>query len=66
MSSDASYYQFMGKNLSAPDPGVGLPYMMPASPWFYTNLPGYDKNWLWRGDDLWYDRWVEIIYNEPE
>lgn len=33
--------------------------MMPISPWFFTNLPGYDKNWLWRrGDMLWYDRWV--------
>lgn len=39
---DASYHQFMGD----------LPYMMPVSPWFYTNLPGYNKNWLWRGDDL--------------
>ena len=27
--SDASYHQFLG----------GLPYMMPVSPWFYTNLP---------------------------
>lgn len=26
----------------------GQPYMMPVSPWFFTNLPGYDKNWLWR------------------
>ncbi|KAL1963031.1 hypothetical protein VTN77DRAFT_8779 [Rasamsonia byssochlamydoides] len=39
--------------------------MMPASPWFFTNLPGYNKNWLWRGDDLWYDRWQEILYNQP-
>ncbi|KAK3388416.1 putative alpha-1,3-glucanase [Sordaria brevicollis] len=39
----------------------GKPYMMPVSPWFYTNLPGYGKNWLWRGDDLWYDRWQQII-----
>lgn len=23
--------------------------MMPVSPWFYTNMPGFDKNWLWRG-----------------
>ncbi|KAJ5817003.1 hypothetical protein N7447_009236 [Penicillium robsamsonii] len=22
----------------------GVPYMMPAFPWFYTNPPGYDKN----------------------
>ncbi|KAK3937497.1 glycosyl hydrolase family 71-domain-containing protein [Diplogelasinospora grovesii] len=42
------------------------PYMMPASPWFYTNLPGYSKNWLWRRDETWYDRWVQIIYNQPD
>jgi hypothetical protein len=57
----------MGKNMSFPAPGTGLPYMMPVSPWFYTNLPGFGgKNWLWRGDDLWYDRWSQIIYNQPE
>ncbi|KAL6234137.1 glycosyl hydrolase family 71-domain-containing protein [Aspergillus navahoensis] len=43
----------------------GLPYVMPASPWFYTNLLGYKKNWLWRGDDLCYDRWQEIWYLKP-
>lgn len=57
----------MGKNMSGPDPGKGLPYMMPVSPWFYTNLPGFGgKNWVWRGDNLWYDRWSEILYNQPE
>jgi hypothetical protein len=35
---DTSYMEYLD----------GLPYMMPASPWFYTNLPGYKKNWLWR------------------
>jgi hypothetical protein len=44
----------------------GEPYMMPASPWFFTNVPGYKKNWMWRGDDLWYDRWIEIFYLQPE
>ncbi|KAK4139971.1 putative glucan endo-alpha-glucosidase agn1 protein [Dichotomopilus funicola] len=34
------------------------PYMMLVSPWFYTNMPGFRKNWLWRGDELWFDRWV--------
>ncbi|KAK4096690.1 carbohydrate-binding module family 24 protein [Parathielavia hyrcaniae] len=48
---DASYYDFLGSK----------PYMMPVSPWFYTNLPGYDKNWLWRGDDLWFQRWQQVI-----
>lgn len=35
---DASYNDFLN----------GLPYMMPMSPWFFTNLPNYEKNWLWR------------------
>ncbi|KAM7210667.1 Mutanase [Rhypophila decipiens] len=56
---DASYMLYLNQS------GV-KPYMMPASPWFFTNLPGYDKNWLWRGDNAWYDRWVHIIYNQPE
>lgn len=53
---DASYRQFLN----------GKPYMMPVSPWFFTNLPGYNKNWMWRGDDLWYDRWQEVQYLQPE
>ncbi|KAI3118779.1 CAZyme family GH71 [Penicillium roqueforti] len=57
--TDASYYQYLNESGSKP-------YMMAVSPWFFTNLPGYDKNWLWRGDDLWYDRWVEVLYNQPE
>lgn len=36
--TDASYLQYLN----------GKPYMMPVSPWFYTNLPEWDKNWLWR------------------
>jgi hypothetical protein len=44
----------------------GQPYMMPISPWFYTNLPGFGKNWMWRGDDLWYDRWQQVIQIAPE
>lgn len=43
---DASY------NLTLTQAG-GKPYMMPVSPWFYTNLPGYDKNWAWGGGSLW-------------
>ncbi|GKT74274.1 alpha-glucanase [Colletotrichum tofieldiae] len=53
---DASYKDYLG----------GKPYMMPASPWFYTNLPGYNKNWMWRGDDLWFERWQEILWWRPE
>ncbi|KAB8232460.1 hypothetical protein ETB97_007670 [Aspergillus alliaceus] len=44
----------------------GRPYMMPVSPWFYTNMPGFGKNWVWRGDNLWYDRWQEVISFQPE
>ncbi|KAF7182531.1 hypothetical protein CNMCM7691_002102 [Aspergillus felis] len=53
---DASYNQTLN----------GKPYMMPVSPWFFTNLPGYNKNWLWRSDDLWYDRWQQVWYFQPE
>ncbi|PYI33812.1 alpha-1,3-glucanase/mutanase [Aspergillus indologenus CBS 114.80] len=53
---DASYIQYLDKK----------PYMMPISPWFFTNMPGYDKNWLWRGDDLWYTRWEQALYLAPE
>lgn len=52
---DASYLQYLR------DLAGGKPYMMPVSPWFYTNLPGYEKNWLWRGDSLWFDRWHEVL-----
>jgi hypothetical protein len=44
----------------------GKPYMMPVSPWFFTNLPGYGKNWLWRGDDLWFDRWSQVMNVQPD
>lgn len=53
---DASYINYLN----------GLPYMMPVSPWFYTNLPGYNKNWLWRGDNSWYDRWIQVWWYQPE
>ncbi|PYI03590.1 glycoside hydrolase [Aspergillus sclerotiicarbonarius CBS 121057] len=45
---------------------LDIPYMMPASPWFYTNLAEYSKNWLWRGDSLWHDRWEMIWDLKPE
>ncbi|GES56905.1 alpha-1,3-glucanase/mutanase [Aspergillus terreus] len=56
---DASYLDFLERD-------GGKPYMMPVSPWFYTNLPGYHKNWLWRGDDLWRDRWEEVMVVQPD
>ncbi|WYZ36356.1 hypothetical protein EsH8_XIII_000008 [Colletotrichum jinshuiense] len=54
--TDASYQQFLG----------GKPYMMAVSPWFYTNMPGFGKNWLWRVDHTWYDRWVQVNWWQPE
>ncbi|KAI1162698.1 carbohydrate-binding module family 24 protein [Nemania serpens] len=44
----------------------GKPYMMGVSPWFYTDLPGYSKHWVWRGDDLWFDRWQQVLQIQPE
>ncbi len=44
---------------------AGRPYIMPVSPWFYTNLPAYSKNWLWRGDNLWHDRWQQVLDINP-
>lgn len=53
---DASYRHFLGNR----------PYMVAVSPWFYTNLPTWNKNWAWKGDDLWNDRWNEILQIRPE
>ncbi|KAI3537270.1 glycosyl hydrolase family 18 [Colletotrichum abscissum] len=55
---DAAYHGLLGSK----------PYMMPVSPWFFTNLPGYSKNWLWKSGDLWYDRWKQVTSMdfEPE
>lgn len=53
--TDASYIQYLD----------GKPYMIAISPWFYTNLPGYNKNWLWKGDSLWFDRWQELFGLDP-
>lgn len=44
----------------------GKPYMMGVSPWFYTNLPQYNKNWGTRGDDLWSTRWKQVAQIGPE
>ena len=41
-------------------------YMMGVSPWFYTNMPSAGKNWLWRGDNLWHDRWQQVLEIQPD
>lgn len=42
--------------------------MMAASPWFYTNLPEYNKNWMWPDHtmSLWPDRWTQILWLQPD
>lgn len=42
--------------------------MMAASPWFYTNLPEYNKNWMWPQENmnLWATRWTQILYLQPD
>lgn len=42
------------------------PYMMPVSPWFFTDMPEYGKNWSFHGGNLWNDRWIEIFFLDPE
>ncbi|KAF3014008.1 hypothetical protein E8E14_009644 [Neopestalotiopsis sp. 37M] len=36
-------------------------YMMGVSPYFYTDLPQYSKNWYSTSDTLWYDRWSQVL-----
>jgi len=38
-------------------------YMMGVSPWFFHSPPAA---WVWRGDDLWADRWAQAIEFSPE
>ncbi|KAI0199745.1 glycoside hydrolase family 71 protein [Astrocystis sublimbata] len=41
------------------------PYMMGVSPYFYTNLPQYNKNWYSSSDSLWFDRWKQALEIDP-
>ncbi|KAF1949169.1 glycoside hydrolase [Byssothecium circinans] len=41
-------------------------YMMGVSPWFFTDLPNYQKRMLWRGDDLWHQRWEHVYDIKPQ
>lgn len=43
----------------------GKSYMMGISPWFYTDLPQFGKAWVWRGDNMWYDRWQQALDVKP-
>lgn len=42
------------------------PFMMAVSPWFYTNLPQWGKNWVWRPDELWHPRWLDVVRLQPQ
>ncbi|KAI1802096.1 glycoside hydrolase family 71 protein [Daldinia bambusicola] len=44
----------------------GKAYMMGVSPYFYTDLPQYNKNWYSSSDSLWYDRWAQALEIQPE
>ncbi|KAL4784408.1 alpha-1,3-glucanase, partial [Aspergillus varians] len=55
-TEDEQYMSILGDKL----------YMMPVSPWFYSNLPQFDKNWVWQGGDLWYTRWQQVLQLNPD
>lgn len=42
--------------------------MMGVSPWFYTNLPEYGKNWMWPDETMltWADRWTQVLTLQPQ
>lgn len=41
-------------------------YMMGISPWFYTKLPQWNKNWNAGSDTLWFDRWEQALDLLPD
>jgi hypothetical protein len=41
------------------------PYMMGVSPWFFHSASG-GVDWVWRGDDLWHERWLETLQVNPQ
>lgn len=41
-------------------------YMIGASPLFYANLPNWNKNFLYKGESLWIDRWNQILDLKPD
>ncbi|ROV89438.1 hypothetical protein VMCG_10210 [Cytospora schulzeri] len=44
----------------------GKAYMMGVSPWFYTRLPQWNKNWHCSSESLWYDRWLQVLDLRPD
>jgi hypothetical protein len=45
--------------------GSGKTYMMGVSPWFFHSASG-GTDWVWRGDDLWADRWNQVFSVAPQ
>ncbi|KAI7972723.1 hypothetical protein EIK77_009186 [Talaromyces pinophilus] len=45
--------------------GSGKTYMMGVSPWFFHSASG-GTDWVWRGDDLWADRWNQVMSVQPQ
>ncbi|CEL10268.1 hypothetical protein ASPCAL13390 [Aspergillus calidoustus] len=46
----------------------GKGYIAPVSPWFFTHFGPevpYSKNWVFPGDLLWYDRWLQVLDMGP-
>ena len=43
----------------------GKTYMMGISPWFFHSGSG-SPDWVWRGDDLWADRWGQTLKVQPD
>ncbi|PRP85894.1 glucan endo-1,3-alpha-glucosidase Agn1 [Planoprotostelium fungivorum] len=41
-------------------------YMASVSPWFYTRLPQYNKNWYFKSETLYPQRWQEILDLQPD
>jgi hypothetical protein len=40
-------------------------YIMGVSPWFYTKLEQFNKNWVARGAGLWHSRWQSVVDINP-
>uniref|UniRef100_A0A093V1L1 Glucan endo-1,3-alpha-glucosidase agn1 n=1 Tax=Talaromyces marneffei PM1 TaxID=1077442 RepID=A0A093V1L1_TALMA len=45
--------------------GSDKTYMMGVSPWFFHSASG-GTDWVWRGDDLWDDRWIQVTCVDPQ
>lgn len=43
----------------------GKTFMMGVSPWFFHSASG-GTDWVWRGDDLWHDRWMQTLDVNPD